>query len=209
MRQLWILAFAAFASVGCNPRPLFLQPRPTRDWPATLQSAKEAARQGRHAEADSILAAFASRHAESYEAREARYWRALVLIDPANTQASTAAALRSINEYFANGATADAYDEATILRRVVQRADSLAREMTQARQLIAEAREAAAEPGAQPAPAERRETRVTRNLVGEVRRLRDELPLPASLPATPRGTAPSSARTARRGDAASLPVRGA
>ena len=183
MRRLWILATALLATAGCNPRPIFLQPRPTREWPAALQAAKEAARAGRYADADSTLARFAAANAGSYEAREAAYWRALFLVDPANRQASTADALRSINQYFAGGSTAEAYDEASVLRRVVQHTDSLSRTLEQARRLIAEAQEAAAESpaplapaAAAPAqPASREVARENRNLVEQVRRLREEL----------------------------------
>ncbi|MFN2566928.1 MAG: hypothetical protein ABR499_18170 [Gemmatimonadaceae bacterium] len=184
MRQLLILAITLLAALGCNPRPLFMQPRPMREWPPALQAAKEAARQGRYAEADSTLARFAARNPGSYEAREAAYWRALFLVDPANKGSSSAEALRALNQYFADGSTADAYDEATVLRRVVQQADSLTRSLAQANRLIAEAQEAAADPSPAPAaappgaPAERRVagvTRENRNLVEEVRRLRDEL----------------------------------
>jgi hypothetical protein len=185
MRHLSTLLLIVLATAGCNPRPLFLQPRPMREWPPTLRSVQEAARAGRYAEADSALARFIERHRGSYQSREALYWRALLHVDPANPQSSPADALRAINELFSTGATADAYDEANILRRVVQRVDSLTRSLAQADRLIAEAQEAAEEPRAaaaptptQPAPAERREreqTRANRNLVEQVRRLREEL----------------------------------
>jgi hypothetical protein len=182
MRQALTLLLTIVAATGCA-RPLFLQPRPVRDWPPTLQAVKEAARARRYAEADSLLARFESRHAASYEGRLAAYWRALLLADPANPQASPSDAVRAINRYFANGSTADTYDEANILRRILQHVDSLHDEIAQAQRIIAEVQEAAAE--ARPAPAEparaapaereARPTRETRNLVGEVRRLRDEL----------------------------------
>ena len=186
MRQLSILLLTVVTATGCA-RPLFLQPRPVREWPATRQAVKEAARAGRYAQADSILAQFESRYSTSYEGREAAYWRALLLTDPANPQSSPAEALRAINRYFAGGSTAEAYDEATVLRRIVQHVDSLTRELAQAARLIAEAQEAAAEPRpaapaaptpAPAAPAESRDTRPARenrNLVEQVRRLRDEL----------------------------------
>src|SRR5918999_2320319 len=155
MRHLF--AVLLLVSVTGCVRPLALQPRPVRDWPATLQAAKEAARAGRYAEADSALARFASRYPTSYQAREAAYWRALFLVDPANGQASTDEAFRALNQYFADGSTVDGYDEATVLRRVVQRIDSLNRALAQADRLIAEAQEAADEPRpaapAQPAAA--------------------------------------------------------
>lgn len=188
MRQLSILLITVFTATACVQRPLFMQPRPVREWPATLQAVKEGARAGRYAQADSILAQFESRYSRSYEGREAAYWRALLLADPANPQSSPTEALRAINRYFAGGSTAEAYDEATVLRRIIQRQDSLTRDLEQARRLIAEAEEAAAEPRpaapAAPAPAapaapapsrEARPARENRNLVGEVRRLRDEL----------------------------------
>lgn len=184
MRNLSILLFSFVAAAGCNPRPLFMQPRPVREWPAAIQAAKVAAREGRYADADSVLARFIANNRGSYESREAAYWRALFLIDPANSQASTGEALRAINQYFADGSTADAYDEATVLRRVVQQSDSLTRSLAQARRLIAEAQEAAAEAAAAPTPAapdspaparDARDARENRNLVEQVRRLRDEL----------------------------------
>lgn len=185
MHKLWsVLLVASLA--GCV-RPLALQPRPVRDWPTTLQAAKDAARAGRYAEADSVLAGFGSRHAGSYQAREAAYWRALFLVDPLNPQSSSDAAFRALNQYFADGSTVEAYDEATVLRRVVQQVDSLNRALAQADRLIAEAQEAADEPRpaapAQQAPAAapaasaetRAQARQNRNLVEQVRRLREEL----------------------------------
>jgi len=182
MRTRSTLLIGLVAAAACNPRPLFLQPRPMREWPATIQAAKVAAREGRYADADSTLARFMANNPGSYEAREAAYWRALFLVDPANRQASPAEAARALNQYFADGSTADAYDEATVLRRVVQEADSLDRALAQARRLIAEAQEAAEAEPAAPAtpapaaqPARREVARENRNLVEQVRRLRDEL----------------------------------
>jgi hypothetical protein len=187
MNKLWsVLLVVSLA--GCV-RPLALQPRPMREWPATLQAAKEAARAQRYAEADSVLARFGSRHAGSYEAREAAYWRALFLVDPLNPQSSTGEAFRALNQFFADRSTVDTYDEATVLRRVVQQVDSLTRALAQADRLIAEAQEAVDEPrpaapAAQPAPAaaapapsaeNRAQARQNRNLVEQVRRLREEL----------------------------------
>jgi hypothetical protein len=181
MRRLSIPILAVVAATGCV-RPLFLQPRPVREWPATLQAVKEAARAGRYAQADSVLAQFESRYSTSYEGRQAAYWRALLLVDPANPQSSPSEAVRAINRYFAGRSTAETYDEATILRRILQRVDSLTRELAQAERLIAEAQEAAAEaearpPAAPPArPAETpRPARENRNLVEQVQRLRDQL----------------------------------
>jgi hypothetical protein len=184
MRKTWLVVVTLVAAAGCNPRPLALQPRPMREWPATLQAAKEAARAGRYADADSVLTRFATRHASSYQAREALYWRALFLVDPANPSSSSPDALRALNEYFADGSTADAYDEANILRRVVMHTDSLGRALGQARRLIAEAQEAADEPrpatpAAAPSPAPAApspaQARANRNLVEQVRQLREEL----------------------------------
>src|SRR3712207_608336 len=145
MRNRSLLVIALVAAAGCNPRPVFLQARPMREWPATIQAAKVAAREGRYADADSTLARFMADNPGSYEAREAAYWRALFLIDPANRQASPDQALAAINQYFAGGSTADAYDEASVLRRAVEQADSLTRGLPGARRLIGEAPEARSE----------------------------------------------------------------
>ena len=151
-----------------------------------MQAVKEAARAGEYARADSILSRFESRYPELYEGRLAAYWRALLLADPANPRSSAGEAVRAINRYFAGRAASETYDEATILRRILQRVDSLTRELADADRLITEAFELAAEtrpaPAAAPAapaappPAQTpARTRENRNLTNEVRRLRDQL----------------------------------
>ena len=181
MAKRYLVLLVAVSIAGCYPRPLFIQPRPAREWPAALQAAKEAARAGRYAQADSVLAAFESRNGGSYEAREAAYWRALFLADPANTQSSKTEAVNAINRYFADRATDSTYDEANVFRRLLRESEALTRELAQTRRLVDEAREAAAAapraavPQPSEARAESREARENRDLVDEVKRLRDEL----------------------------------
>jgi len=73
---------------------------------------------GRYAEADSTLGAFEIRHAGTPESAEARYWRALVRLDPANPEGTPRSALAAIDAYLAGGVDQPHYTEALVLRRV-------------------------------------------------------------------------------------------
>ncbi|HJU73496.1 MAG TPA: hypothetical protein VJ717_07105 [Gemmatimonadaceae bacterium] len=99
-------------------------PPPISAWPGTLASAVRAANLGRYADADSILAKHARDHAGSAEGIEADYWRALYRLDPFNTAASPREALAALDTYINAGSSSARYEEARILRRVLESLDS-------------------------------------------------------------------------------------
>jgi len=129
-RDRTTLAFASLLCLtigACIPFPATRGNPDGLSWPATLASAQQAAAGGRYRDADSVLAAYASRHAASPEARETEYWRALFKLDPTNRDGSLEAALAWLDRYIAAGASAPHYDEAVTLRRLAGQISTLSR----------------------------------------------------------------------------------
>jgi hypothetical protein len=112
-------------SAGCvarHQRP----PEPTREEQLleAVTRARVAAAGGQHDEADAILGRFVNGNAESPEAREATYWRAILRLESAKSQADRDAAKRYIDSYLADTATTAHLAEAKIIRRLLTVADS-------------------------------------------------------------------------------------
>jgi hypothetical protein len=124
-RRCALLVVLLAASAGCVNRPGFLQPAPEREWPETIARAHAAVEAGRFASADSLLAEFAARHPESGETNETIFWRAVFRLDPANPDASPAAAVRDLTVYLARPGRHTHLAEARALRRAATLADSL------------------------------------------------------------------------------------
>ena len=129
MRRLtlrrWALALSLGAG-GCVHKPPFMRPAAERDWPGAYLAAQAAADRGAYAEADKALADFAASHANSTQALESGYWRAVYKLDPANKDASTKDAIAGLDRYLANpGGTHRG--EATTLRRIATQLQSLDR----------------------------------------------------------------------------------
>lgn len=122
MRRLAILCAVMIAAC--------VQPRsngaPDRsEWLETLTAANVAAHQHRYAEADSLLAEFMSERWDSWQAREAAYWRAVYLLDPENPQASSREALPLLELYLADSSVVTHTQAARALWALARRQDSL------------------------------------------------------------------------------------
>jgi len=129
-----------------------------RAWHTTLERARTASDSGRHAEADALLASFASEHVGSPEANETLYWRGLFRLDPANRTHDVADALAMLNAYLvapATDSTAQAHrTEATILRRTALELERLHRAVATATAAAEAASRNAAAAAAAPRPAD-------------------------------------------------------
>lgn len=130
-RAAFLYLFAA-STVACVPTGRLdvppappVMPAATAEWPETRAVAHEAAARGEYGRADSALRSFADRHRSSPEGAEARYWRAVLLLDPANPEASPGDAVTALDEYLAPGASQPDYVTAGVLRRLALQADSL------------------------------------------------------------------------------------
>lgn len=121
----------------------------------------------RHAVADRLLAEFATRYADSPEATEAGFWRALYMLDTANQTSRARDAIALLDSYLASsGATALHRGAATSLRGVAVTLDR-------------DVGAGGATPGTPAAPGARAENRpeprADERRDEEVQRLREEL----------------------------------
>ena len=128
MRRLTLAAVAALSlgAAGCVHKPAFMRPAAERDWPAAYLEAQGAADRGAYGEADKALAEFAASHANSPQALESGYWRAVYKLDPANKDASTKDAIAGLDRYLTNPSGTHR-GEATTLRRIAAQLQSLDR----------------------------------------------------------------------------------
>jgi hypothetical protein len=135
MRRLACVGFAVLSLAGCltkkPPAPVpEAQPAPppptpvVSPWPAILASARRAAEARRYADAERILVAFAAEHPKSEEGWEATFWRALFQADPANHDATVREELAAFDAYLTGGPALPRYEEALVLRRMVEAVDS-------------------------------------------------------------------------------------
>jgi hypothetical protein len=85
-----------------------------------LVAAQSDADRGRHAEADRALREFAAAHAGSAEAVETTYWRAVFMLDPANTTATARDAGTLLERYLATNAPLAHRAEASVLQRIAK-----------------------------------------------------------------------------------------
>lgn len=122
-----VLAAAGCRGAAAPPIVVAPPPEPSSAWPAALATVQELVANGRHAEADSALAAFSATHLGTSESTEALYWRALVRLDPANAGATPRDALAAIDAYLAGGASLPHYQEALVLRRTASLLDGARR----------------------------------------------------------------------------------
>jgi hypothetical protein len=104
--------------------PHFMMPAPERDWKPTLQQAQSLAATGRAAQADSVLASYASSYPGTEGAREALYWRSLVQLQSGLVSENGPAMM--LDQYIARRDVEHPIEAAT-LRRIAVRVDSLSR----------------------------------------------------------------------------------
>ena len=135
-----ILAVGAATGTGCRtaggPATLAAASEPSGAsvaWPVALIAAQSDADRGRHGEADRTLREFAAEHPRSSEAIETTYWRAVFMLDPANTVATAREAGTLLERYLATNAPLAHRAEAGVLQRIAK-ALAAPRETVPARQ---------------------------------------------------------------------------
>lgn len=108
-------------AVGCVYGRTTARPVPSRDWPQTLAQAEVAAADHRYADADKLLADYATLYPGTDGAIESAYWRGVFALDPNNRDTSPQDAAALLDVYAnANGALPHRL-EAQILRRIALR----------------------------------------------------------------------------------------
>jgi hypothetical protein len=122
--RIVMIAVIGSGAACSSMTPPFLLPAPQRDWNSTLERAQSLAAAGQAAEADSLLAKYAAAYPTSPGAREALYWRSLVQLESGLVSANGPAMM--LDQYMGQQ-DAEHKLEASTLRRVASRVDSLSR----------------------------------------------------------------------------------
>jgi hypothetical protein len=89
-------------------------------WPTVLIAAQSDVDRGRHADADRTLREFGAEYARSPEAVECTYWRAVFMLDPANTSATPRDAGTLLDRYLGSGGPLMHRAEALVLQRIAK-----------------------------------------------------------------------------------------
>jgi hypothetical protein len=121
-RLLCVLLMLAGGCVSRHQRPP--EPSASEQLIDAVTRARFAAAHGQHNEADIILAQFIGAHASTPEAREAEYWRAVLLLDASTSRADRDAARRYLDAYLADTAATVHQLEARLLRQFLLAVDS-------------------------------------------------------------------------------------
>jgi hypothetical protein len=90
----------------------------TADWPRTLAQAEAAASERRYADADRLLADYATRNPATAGAVESAYWRGLLALEPANQDGSPTVAIALFEAYGRAQGPLPHRIEADILRHI-------------------------------------------------------------------------------------------
>lgn len=115
----------ALSATACIRRPPE-EPIALRVWPDALGDARRAIAAGSYASADTTLARFARAYGDSEQARESMFMLALFRLDPKNSDATPADAVRALDTYLSMDGDLPRAQEAHALKRLAVRLDSLA-----------------------------------------------------------------------------------
>jgi hypothetical protein len=123
---LVVLSLACGRRAAPPPAPAPAEPAPVRvsAWEVTIDSARNFLLAGHYAEADGVLRRFGA-VADSAEAAEAEFWRAMLRADPTTSFGDAQVAVTSLEAYLARGSRMPRFAEALLLRRMLAAADSL------------------------------------------------------------------------------------
>lgn len=117
-----VIAFVlalTFSACSAVTRPAPSHPTPDV-WGALLAKTDSLASAGRHAQADSVLVAFAEAHPGSRAAHEVPFWRALYKLDPRNQSNTRSEGRRLMDSYAAASDAAWYKAHANVLRHIAQ-----------------------------------------------------------------------------------------
>ena len=123
-----VAVVAALVVAACAPRPdveLEAPPPPpaAAAWDSTLADVRSLLGERRYLAGDSALAAFERRHPDTPESADARWWRAVLQLDPQNPDGSPRSAIAAIDAYLSGGIEPARYAEALVLRRAAEALD--------------------------------------------------------------------------------------
>lgn len=126
------LVLSALAVAACASIPV-AAPVSKSDWDHTLEKARRNVAAGNYFAADKLLDEYVRVHPETREAKEAAFWKAAYLVDPANPSGSLAGGISALDGYIAStDSTGWYYAQALVLRRTAAAAEGLTAMASQA-----------------------------------------------------------------------------
>jgi hypothetical protein len=120
------LVLSALAFAACAQLPVVVAPGADTDWDHTLENTRRAVAAGNYFAADKLLDEYVRVHPDTREAREATFWKAVYMVDPANDRGSLAAGISALDGYLASTDSTSLYwDQARVLRRTAAAAQGV------------------------------------------------------------------------------------
>ena len=119
------LVLSAVAVAVCAHVPM-ASAAAQNDWDRTLENARRNVTAGNYFAADKLLDEYVRVHPDTREAREAAFWKAAYLVDPANPHGSLTMGISALDSYLAStDSTGSYYAQALVLRRTAAAAEGL------------------------------------------------------------------------------------
>ena len=126
------LVLSALALAACAHMPN-AAPASQNDWDHTLEKARRNVAAGHYFAADKLLDEYVRVHPDTREAKEAAFWKAVYLVDPANPSGSLPGGISALDGYLAStDSTGWYYAQALVLRRTAAAAEGLSAMASQA-----------------------------------------------------------------------------
>lgn len=126
------LVLSALALAACAHMPI-AAPAAQTDWDRTVDKARRNVAAGNYFAADKLLDEFARVHPDTREAKEAAFWKAAYMVDPANPLGSLPGGISALDGYLAStDSTGWYYAQALVLRRTAAAAEGVSAMATQA-----------------------------------------------------------------------------
>jgi hypothetical protein len=120
------LMLSAFVFAGCAQLPLVATPAADTGWDHTLENTRRAVGAGNYFVADKLLDEYVRVHPGTREAKEAAFWKAAYMVDPANDRGSLAGGISALDGYLASTDSSGLYwDQALVLRRTAAAAQGV------------------------------------------------------------------------------------
>ena len=114
-----------FLVIACAQVQVLDSPRQS-DWDTALGRARANVAAGSYLAADKILDEFVRTHPDTREAKEAAYWKAVYLIDPANDRSSLDAGIVALDRYLSENPDGWYRNDASVLRQTAAVAQRIA-----------------------------------------------------------------------------------
>jgi hypothetical protein len=119
------LVLSALALAACAHMPI-AAPAAQTTWGRTLENARRNVTAGNYFAADKLLDEFIRVHPDTREAKDAAFWKAAYMVDPANPLGSLAGGISALDGYLASTDSSGwYYDQALVLRRTAAAAEGV------------------------------------------------------------------------------------